>query len=212
MIGLTNTAKILILIGIVIGFLYFINRNNSRKNCSSGHCSLNNIETFSSDEMPNSDKQLNNNYKASNFIDGVRGGEPSGDLDKLFDDSLAVDVSANDNFTPFEEAGCGEINACGEPASINKNDQLIMNDDLFNADNYLPQVSNKDWFDVPPEPVNVKNRHLINVTRPIGVDSVASSKKNASHDIRGSPVCPKFVVSPWLQSSIDPDINNKGFC
>lgn len=211
--NLSNTSKVLIFIGVIAVLIYLMNghKTSHYRKCGK-ECDISNVESFESNEMPNTDNKLTNTYKVSNYAQGERGGEPTKDLDRLFDDSLAVDVSANDNFAPFDEAGCGEINACDEPAGIDKNDQLIIKDDLFNADNYLPQISHKDWFDVPDEPVNVKNRHLINVTRPIGIDSVASSKKNASYDIRGNAPCPKFVVSPWNQSSIDPDVNNKGFC
>ena len=63
-----------------------------------------------------------------------------------------------------------------------------------------------------PEAISVKNRHLINVTRAVGINTVGTSHKNGSYDLRGNPPCPKFVVSPWLQSSIEPDLNIKGLC
>lgn len=34
--------------------------------------------------------------------------------------------------------------------------------------------------------------------------------KNANRDIRGSPPCPKYNISVWNNSSIDPDYNTKG--
>ena len=66
-----------------------------------------------------------------------------------------------------------------------------------------------DWFDVAPEPISVKNRHLINITKPIGINTIGSSLKIATHDIRGTPSQPKNIVAPWLLSSIQPDINLK---
>lgn len=209
MFEMSNLTKTLILVVVIVLILYFINFR-SKPYCKTCH---NNIEeSFSSNEIPNEDEKLDKTYKHSSYSEGQRGGPPTSDLDLAFEDNLAVDFSANDTFQPLDEGGCGEINACGEMAAVDHTDEKIIVDDLFNADNYLPQISHKDWFDVPPSPVDVKNRHLINVTRPIGVDSVASSKKNASYDIRGNPPCPKFVVSPWMQSSIDPDVNIKGLC
>jgi hypothetical protein len=87
----------------------------------------------------------------------------------------------------------------------NKNSQS----NLFDLNNLMPQQTNPDWFEVIPDPISVNNRHLINVTRPVGINTVGTSLRNPSYDIRGSPACPKFVVSPWNQSSIDPDINLK---
>ena len=63
-----------------------------------------------------------------------------------------------------------------------------------------------------PEPISAKHRHLINVSRPVGVNTIGNSLRNASWDLRGSPPCPKFVVSPWQQSTIEPDYNIKGLC
>ena len=80
---------------------------------------------------------------------------------------------------------------------------------LFDTDKYLPQETIDEWFEIPPEPISVKNRHLINVSRPIGINSVVGSLRNASHDLRGTIACPKIPVCPWRQSTIEPDFNVK---
>ena len=44
----------------------------------------------------------------------------------------------------------------------------------------------------------------------IGVNTVGQTLKNPSHDIRGTIYCPKIAnVSPWQQSTIEPDFNLK---
>jgi hypothetical protein len=84
--------------------------------------------------------------------------------------------------------------------------------DEFNVDNYLPQQVEKDWFDVEPVETTkqIKGNNLINPKVFIGVNTVASSRRNASHDLRGDVPAPKVVVSPWLQSTIEPDTNLVG--
>jgi hypothetical protein len=47
----------------------------------------------------------------------------------------------------------------------------------------------------------------VNSSRKLGIDTIGNSKKNASHDIRGTIPCPKFVVSPWNNSTYEPDTN-----
>lgn len=115
----------------------------------------------------------------------------------------------NDQFSPMDETNDGlavfktaRRETCGSNQDCNP-------EDLFDADKYLPQEVNDDWFEVMAEPVSVKNRHLINVTKPIGINTIGTSLGNPSYDIRGTPANPKFVVSPWLQSSIEPDHNLK---
>jgi len=85
--------------------------------------------------------------------------------------------------------------------------------DKYNVDNYLPQQKEKDWFETI-ETVDVKNSHLINIYRPIGANTIGTTHKNSTYDWRGTDnaVCPKFVVSPWLQSSIEPDRSMKSLC
>ena len=75
------------------------------------------------------------------------------------------------------------------------------------------QVSNKlkKEFNLPPEAVKLSNTNLITVNKSIGINTVGSSLRNASHDLRGDELVSKFFQGPWNMSTIDPDINNVGF-
>ena len=55
----------------------------------------------------------------------------------------------------------------------------------------------------------IKNR-IVEIK--IGIDTVGQSKKNATYDFRSAPPNPKFVVSPWMNSTIEPDYNTKPLC
>lgn len=157
----------------------------------------------------------NRGYKKSVYNAGMRGNLGASDWDKYFDYNNSVFENAqngtNDMFKPVDETnGSLAIFKTGrnKKATCGSN-QDCSPEDLFDVDKYLPQEVNDDWFDVQPEPISVKNRHLINITRPIGINTIATSLRNSSHDIRGTPPVPKHVVSPWLQSSIEPDTNLK---
>lgn len=86
-------------------------------------------------------------------------------------------------------------------------------DDLFDVDKMLPQ-ERKDWFDVTPleSTKKIKGTHLIHPKTHMGVNTVANSLRNATHDIRGDIVNPKLNTGPWNQSTIEPDTNIKGIC
>ena len=153
-------------------------------------------------------KAKNGTYKRSNYSDGDRD-QSDQQLAAFFDDnnSLVKDGQlANDEYANNDETGGKFANYTTGPKVA------TTDDDLFNADNFLPKDTNQDWFEVMPEPISIKNRHLINVSRPIGVNTVGNSLRNPSYDVRGTPPCPKFVVSPWMQSTIEPDYNIKGLC
>lgn len=153
--------------------------------------------------------QAKNGYKRSSYAGGDRGMTGPSDWDRYFDENNNVIGAglegSNDRFVPRNDDN-GDFAAFATDGKI-KSGQELDPEDLYDSNNYLPQEHRDDWYEVMPEPVSVKNRSLINVTRPIGVNTISTTKKNASYDIRGTPACPKYVISPFLNSSIEQDIN-----
>lgn len=152
-------------------------------------------------------------FKRVNYADGVRGSDAVGpELENYFDksnDLIPSDLSDNDDFSGYNDAS-GDSYAPYK-AEKKKVDKFKLKN-IFNSDAMLPQNLRDDWFEVIPEAISAKNRHLINVSKPIGINTIGTSLRNPSYDIRGSPPCPKFVVSPWMQSTIDQDNNLKSLC
>lgn len=138
----------------------------------------------------------------------------------------------------------------GDPNRIQNESQTSVN----GADGVLPLDISNDWFNVPPN-YPIRNRHLINISLPIGINTVGSSIRNSMHDIpdlydnmepmrgglidprigqtdshqvlstrpigintvgsrlgsgswdiRTEPSNPSYAVSPWLTTSIQPDM------
>lgn len=84
--------------------------------------------------------------------------------------------------------------------------------DNFNSKKLLPQEVEDDWFDVIPHDSTrlIDGTHWIDPSIAIGVSTVQSSLRNASHDIRGDVPNPKIQVSPWNNSTIAEDNNLYG--
>jgi hypothetical protein len=76
---------------------------------------------------------------------------------------------------------------------------------------FLPQEVNVDWFDKDFNTIkNIDQDTLIDISQySSGVDTVGQSLKNPSYDIRGNIPNPKNIISPFLNSSIEPDNNIK---
>lgn len=145
----------------------------------------------------------NNKEKVINYAEGERGGA-SPNLDQFFEEGNPLNENENDNFLPNDPEN-KYASYGGKPR------KELSDEEKFNASELLPKEERQDWFeDVTPQ--KIKNRHLINIYRPIGVNTVITSRKNGSLDIRGNPVNPKTFVSPFLNSSIDPDVNARGIC
>lgn len=77
----------------------------------------------------------------------------------------------------------------------------------------MPKEINNDWFqtDFSDAKFRLGGANLLPIDYyTIGVDTIQQSLKNPSYDFRGDIPIPKVTVSPWNQSTIDPDFNIKG--
>jgi hypothetical protein len=153
----------------------------------------------------NSSIRQGGGYKSSSYKDGSRGGSPDSGLDAYFSSSTA----SNNNSGDFQGVSSSDNLAQYIPGTSSGN--ASSTDNMFNSKQLLPKQTNNDWFETYNN-VGVKNPHIISVYRPIGANTVSSSLRNPTYDFRGDIVNPRYVVSPWLQSTIDPDTNNRGLC
>jgi hypothetical protein len=64
-----------------------------------------------------------------------------------------------------------------------------------------------DWAEFSPDAITGQN--FLQAPRFIAVDTIGSSKKNVSYDIRQDIVVPKNQLSPWNNSTIDQDLTRK---
>jgi len=151
-------------------------------------------------------------YKHINYAQGKRGGSYSQAVDYIDEsnDLLQTGYMANDQFVGMDDTKGQYAPYKAECKKVDK----YKASEIFNSKNYLPNEKsiNPEWWDIVPDAIDVKNRNLINVSKAIGIDTIGTSLRNPSYDIRGSPPCPKFVISPWLQSTIEPDTNLKSLC
>jgi len=84
---------------------------------------------------------------------------------------------------------------------------------VLGSGDLLPKDENKDWFQVPNSKFNLMQAIDLEIPEiKIGIDTVGQSRKNATYDLRACPPNPKFVVSPWSNSTIEPDYNTKPLC
>jgi hypothetical protein len=140
------------------------------------------------------------------------------------ENKIAVSNSAPPNASVFNFQANDEIDNFGASLDIAfdkpipdcvKTDIVDLNRNNvknYNAKDFLPKEINDDWFntDFSQAKYNINDDKLINTEKyVIGVNTVGQSLKNASYDIRGSINVPKFSVSPWNNSTTEPDYNIK---
>lgn len=173
--------------------------NDPSNNSSSDDSSMSIIES----RMRGRNNAGDNTYKSSSLVSQER---KLDNIDSNYYNVPDITQNNNDRYTGMSESD-------DDVASINVGNNKETEADKYDLNAFLPQEEEKDWFETI-ETVNVKNSHLINTYKPIGVNTIGTSLKNASYDLRGTgdAICPKYTVAPWLQSSTEPDRTSKSLC
>lgn len=90
------------------------------------------------------------------------------------------------------------------------NNKKLSDEEKFDSSLLLPKETKPDWFNDIPYIMSDFDAALANSTRHIGVDTIGTSNRNASQDLRGDPMpIVKFMTGPWNQSSIDQKITTR---
>ena len=78
------------------------------------------------------------------------------------------------------------------------------------ADDLLPSDKSSMWATVNPEGEGtLKDRNFLQSGYHIGINTVGQTLRNANQQLRSEPPNPQVKVSPWLQTTIEPDLGRK---
>lgn len=179
-----NNSKCIVVLLLAIALICMLNQNEKP------------VEGMTQDETPvESGPEIDSDVDSDNLLSEVLAEvEPS-------DDTTLTTAEVNESSTSVTAKNMAKLMAENEEKKLK-----------FNAGDLLPKDVNKDWFetDFSNAQVNVDDNNLVVTDRYIvGVNTVGQSLKNASYDLRAAPPNPKMTVSPWLQSTIEPDFNIK---
>lgn len=84
--------------------------------------------------------------------------------------------------------------------------------DQLTAEELLPQDNSSLWAQVNPAGEgSLKDRNFLQSGYHIGINTVGQTLRNANLQLRSEPPCPQVRCSPWLQSTIEPDVSRKPF-
>lgn len=93
--------------------------------------------------------------------------------------------------------------AANKPANCYPKNQLAPQE-------LLPNDPNSKWAQVNPQAAgDIAGKNFLNAGALIGVNTVGQSNRNANWDIRAAPPNPQVEVSPWLNSTIGPDLSRR---
>ena len=102
-----------------------------------------------------------------------------------------------------------EDEAQQEPVGASNNSQNASANNAMNPQDLLPGA-NTLFGEVNPSGVgDLVGKNLLNAGFHIGVNTQGCSLRNANRGLRSEPPNPQVQVSPWLQTTICPDLHRK---
>lgn len=74
----------------------------------------------------------------------------------------------------------------------------------------LPKDMNTKWAQVNPTGQGMlADRNFLDAGHHVGINTVGQTLRNANYSVRSEIPNPQIKVSPWMQSTIDPDVGRK---
>ena len=82
--------------------------------------------------------------------------------------------------------------------------------DVLSSADLLPRDANSLWAQVSPSGQgSLADQNFLTSGFHIGINTVGQTLRNANRQLRSEPLNPQVKVSPWLQTTIEPDINRR---
>ena len=116
---------------------------------------------------------------------------------------------ATGNVSPAQPGGQNEVFASvnGESGSSQGLLPNNMRQQVVNPDDLLPKDENSQWAQLNPKGNGeLNNVNLLQAGYLYGINTVGSSLRNANLQLRSEPPNPQLQVSPWLNTTIEPDL------
>jgi len=228
-----NNSRFFIALILAAAVIYMVHMYNSdSNNVNNGNNNnapalsnnlVNNVERVNNSELlgnayDSEDEEIEGFYSDGENVvnDPADAAEPTNAYDGL--NTTEDEVSASE----AEEVGNAtfqsvENNAPENNANANNNENNANRlpsecypKDVLTPQDLLPGDSNSTWAQtVPAGQGSLGDQNFLNAGFHVGINTVGQSLRNANLQLRSEPPNPQVKVSPWLQTTIDPDVNRR---
>ena len=94
--------------------------------------------------------------------------------------------------------------------TVNKLPKDCYPKDNLQPEDLLPKDANSKWAQVNPAGQgDLKDQNFLSAGSHMGVNTVGQTLRNPNYQIRSEPANPQNKVSPWMQTTIEPDSNRR---
>lgn len=83
--------------------------------------------------------------------------------------------------------------------------------DKLSASDLLPRDAvDSKWAEANPSTVgSISDQNFLSAGYHVGINTIGSSLRNPNYDLRSAPPNPQMKVSPWMMSTITPDLSRR---
>lgn len=142
----------------------------------------------------------------SSLKSSIMGGMTNKHTDDSHDNEKMMDSVNKDNVV--KPAMASGLNS--GPTSVDALDSKessCLNKAVANPEDLLPKNGGSGWNELSPSGAgDLSQVNLLKAGHHAGIDTVQSSMRNSNLQIRSEPANPREAVSPWMQSTITPDL------
>jgi hypothetical protein len=118
-------------------------------------------------------------------------------------------VAKNASHVAGHEGFVGDNMAAVPMVAANKPNGCYPREQL-NPMELLPSDPNSQWAQVNPTGAgDIQGKNFLSAGALIGINTIGQSLRNANLQLRAEPPNPQVQVSPWQQSTIEPDLTRK---
>ena len=100
----------------------------------------------------------------------------------------------------------------GQPTDVVEpmNPSVCYPKDQLTPEELLPQDYSSTWAKCNPTGAgSLEGKNFLDAGHHIGINTVGQTLRNANLQLRSEPPNPQVKVSPWVQSTIEPDTNRR---
>lgn len=132
----------------------------------------------------------------------------------------SAEMSANmGNIAPYEAettlcdaTGTNSVEKFTSLNEVTPDPTTCFKRDRLTKDDLLPKDANLKWAQVNPSSVgDITDKNFLTAGYHLGINTVGQSLRNANLQLRSEIPNPQIAVSPWLISTIEPDIRPVSF-
>ena len=206
-----KNCVILLILGILIIFLMVLYNQDVEK-----FKNKNKIEKFKNDNQQSNVQQYDNKQSDNQQSNVQQSNVQQSNVQQSDNKQYNVQQSNNIPLGNSKDDNVFELKNEDYTLNANTNDSKFINNNevkqSLQAKDLLPGyvTNSKDNFDSFTDLFNYDKALELDIAEnKLGIDTIGQSKRNASQDLREAPVCPKFNIGPWNNSTIEPDNNIK---